>query len=119
MEIARKLFETLGDISGDDALLLDILRTPAQGFSLATELVALQFHRSCQRDGTPSIGCAFKENLGCSRQPAATLRSINQRDEHTGIEHTSPMEELHRRNRFRRLFISTTRQYDLAESAGD
>ena len=45
-EIARKLFQTLRDIGSHDALFLNVLGTPCQGFSLAIELVTLQSSQS-------------------------------------------------------------------------
>lgn len=117
MEIARKLFEALSDVGCDDALFLDVLGAPSQGFALTIELVTLELHRSSQSDGAPGVGLAFEENLRSSRQPAAALRRINKGDEHAGIKHTGPIEEIHRFHLLLHLLISTTGKDDLAESS--
>ena len=119
VEITRKLFEALCDISGDDALFLDVLRAPSQGFPFAIQLIALQFHRSRQCDSAPGLRIAIEEDLGRRCQPATALWCIYQRNEHTGIEHTGPMEELQGRNGLWRFFVSTARQHDFAEGTGD
>ena len=48
IEVTRELFQTLRDISGNVTLFLNILGTPHHVLTLAIQVVALQFHGSCQ-----------------------------------------------------------------------
>ena len=62
-EIIRKLLQALGDIGGHNALLLNILGAPGKCFALAIQLVALQFHGSCQGDGSPIGTMPIQQDL--------------------------------------------------------
>ena len=54
-DFTRELFQALHDIGGNDTLFLDVLGAPTHGFSLTIQLVTLQFHRTCQGNGTPVL----------------------------------------------------------------
>jgi hypothetical protein len=114
-EIARKLFQALRDIGSHDALFLNVLGTPCQGFSLAIELVTLQFHRTSQGNRSPVRALSFQENLWCSREPASTLRCIHECDKESGIECASAIKEFHRFHPLRHLLIRTTCEDNLPE----
>ena len=66
VEIIRKLFQTLCNISGHITLLLNILCTPTDTLAFALQLFSLQLHCSSQSYSTPSaIVSAFQQNLRC------------------------------------------------------
>ena len=114
-EIARKLFQTLGDIGGNDTLLLDVLRAPSHGLALARELITLQLHRSCQGDGAPVLTRSLQQDLRGSGEPTATLWRIHEGDEESGVEFAGLIEQGHGIHLLRHLLVSTSCQDDLLE----
>ena len=109
------MLETLGNIGGDDALFLDVLGAPRDVLALAIQLLALQAHCTCQRDGAHLASLPVKEYLGGCRQPHACLGRADQCNKHSRIETARPEEQRLEGDSRRQGLISTAGQDNLAE----
>ena len=117
MDIVGHTLQTVHQIGGHIALLLDILRAPRHVFALAQQVVALQFHGAGQRNGAPLVADALQQDLGRCREPHATLGRTDQRDKHTGIHLASPLEEGQRLGILFGLYLRTPAEHQLTETS--
>ena len=117
-EITRKLFQTLCYIGGDDALLLDVLRSPGNLLTFAHQRIPFQLHRARQGYRMPVICLSLQQDLRSGYQPYPTLGGGHQRDEHPRVQFAGTAEEYHRVYRFFRCLFCTTGQDYLTEDTG-
>ena len=78
MDIVGHTLQTVHQVGGHIALLLDILRAPRHVLALAQQVVAFQFHGAGQRNGAPLVADSLQQDLGRCREPHATLGRIDQ-----------------------------------------